>query len=585
MSPLATRRISGVKVVLIALFLSATTCLFFVSAGKWCDAVVDVGSEWIYADTLARGGLLYRDVVYWFGPITPYFEAAFFMVFGSSFTTLVIAGIAGSIAALFALWWSLRKITGGFESLAWVAFAVPALVFMPYSGGSILSMGHRMWHAATFSLLAVGVSVSRFPRKSIARPVLSGALCGLAALCRTEWGVATIGVILIGYLVEGSERRIQNVSLAGLSAIAVWGIGILPFVAVAGSRSVFDDSRLLIVGLPEETRYFLWRYSGLIELRSGLASLAYSAGLWFSLFLLVDILSAPSRLRQRRYLTFFGVAFAALVIGWAGRASFGAVLFSAAPLLCLAALVIAVTRLGRRRGRVVGSFAALGLLFSLRRPLDIRDGGYVAPPLLFAVVTAASLLYIAVLARRKRRERVSLRFGLTCALILGIALLFLHRGLHYAEDRRVPIPGTGGALTARASFVRQVKSIVDAIREETRSEDGLVVIPEGALLNYLSDRRNPIRHKLLIPGYLTDANESDVLAELQRAQPAAVVIWPGLEELYGKHAFGEDWGRELALWIRLHYEEHSFGETDRALSRDMFLGILRHPISPAAGVR
>ena len=70
----------------------ATAVLFTVSKGKWSEAIIDSGREWIVPDALARGELLYRDVVYWFGPFTPYVHAALFRILGSSFATLVVAG-------------------------------------------------------------------------------------------------------------------------------------------------------------------------------------------------------------------------------------------------------------------------------------------------------------------------------------------------------------------------------------------------------------------------------------------------------------------------------------------------------------
>ena len=80
-----------------ALAAAATAALFVVSRGRWSDALIDSGREWIVPDALARGELLYRDVVYWFGPFTPYFQAAFLRAFGSGFTALVAAGaVAGS---------------------------------------------------------------------------------------------------------------------------------------------------------------------------------------------------------------------------------------------------------------------------------------------------------------------------------------------------------------------------------------------------------------------------------------------------------------------------------------------------------
>ena len=135
-----SRRLS--EAALLAAAALATVGLWIVSRGKWSDAIIDSGTEWIYADALARGQVLYRDVVYWFGPFTPYFQAAFFRLFGSSFSTLAICGLAGAIGVLWALHFALRRVTGRSEARLWTALAIPALAFMPNSGGAILGMGY-----------------------------------------------------------------------------------------------------------------------------------------------------------------------------------------------------------------------------------------------------------------------------------------------------------------------------------------------------------------------------------------------------------------------------------------------------------
>ena len=137
-------------------------------------------------DSLARGELLYRDVVYWFGPFTPYLHALFFRIFGSSFRTLVLAGVATSAALLAALFVALRRVTGRSEAVLGTILAIPLLLFMPSAGGAILGMGYRMWHAAAFTLLAVALAVRPF--RSWTRAAGIGGLCALAGLCRTEWG-------------------------------------------------------------------------------------------------------------------------------------------------------------------------------------------------------------------------------------------------------------------------------------------------------------------------------------------------------------------------------------------------------------
>ena len=219
----------------VAVFAIATVGLFLVSRGKWSDALVDSGREWIVPDALSRGDLLYRDVVYWFGPFTPYFHAAFFEGFGSSFRTLVVAGVVGSIGALAALYAALRTLTEKPEAALWTALAVPALVFMPNAGGSILGMGYRMWHAAAFALLAVA-AISRL--RTARAAAVAGVLSALAGLCRTEWGIAALlsCAVVVAVRPGFDAAAVRNLLLMGATAVLAFGGVLGSFVLAAGAE-------------------------------------------------------------------------------------------------------------------------------------------------------------------------------------------------------------------------------------------------------------------------------------------------------------------------------------------------------------
>src|SRR5258705_3383483 len=70
--------------------------------GTWPDVLVDFGGELYVPWRLAEGDVLYRDVAYFTGPLSPYFNAAVFRIFGASFLALVIANLVvlGGIAVL-----------------------------------------------------------------------------------------------------------------------------------------------------------------------------------------------------------------------------------------------------------------------------------------------------------------------------------------------------------------------------------------------------------------------------------------------------------------------------------------------------
>ncbi len=538
-----------------AAVLLATGVLYVVSRGKWSDAIIDSGTEWIYADALARGEMLYRDVVYWFGPFTPYFQSAFFRLFGSSFSTLALCGLAGASGVLLALHFALRRVTGRREAILWTALAIPALVFMPNSGGAIIGMGYRIWHPAGFALAGCGLASLSGSRRNTLRCLGAGACAGLAGLSRTEWGViALVSVLAAEWMRSRFTAQIRrNVSLMVASALVTFGLALGGFAAAAGP-GLLRDAPVLLAGIPRDTpaRSVLAAFRGW---RDGIPVLLYSAALWTGIVSLCGVLAALGISNERtkqRLRPLLGVLVAMALLAAAGGAS-GAILFSAAPLLCLAALAAGLLRRRGPRAAALVGFGLLGLLASHRRLFHIADSGYVAPPLLFAFVCAAGFLRMLVVLEKQRALRFRFRTVLDGALALLIGFAFLARAIQYSSDERVPVPGTGGMLSALSGTARDLSLVATIVRAETSEKDGLVVVPEGGVLNYLSERPNPMRHKISIPGYLRESNEEDFLRDLERARPAAIVIVKRPAGEYGRGLFGQGYGQRTRAWIETHY--------------------------------
>ena len=122
-------------------------------------------------------------------------------------------------------------------------------------------------------------------------------------------------------------------------------------------------------------------------------------------------------------------------------------------------------------------------------------------------------------------------------------------------------------LSARPELAARLASVAQTLSARPAGPGGLVVFPEGEILNELSGLPNPIRHKLYIPGYLTEANEARVLEELERAPPAAVVIVYRPTSEYGPGLFGVDYGRNLMAWVESHYAWEDSSDRERVVSR------------------
>lgn len=189
----------------------------------------------------------------------------------------------------------------------------------------------------------------------------------------------------------------------------------------------------------------------------------------------------------------------------------------------------------------------------------MTDAPYVGPPLLFAFCCAAALLRLMVVSEKKQLFRHRLRSGILAGIAVVATAAFAGRVLRYASDDRVPVPGTDRMLSAQPELSREIANLAAAVRRNTRQGEGLVVFPEGEVLNFLTDRPNPLPHKLYLPGYLTVRNEEKILSELKRARPAAVVIWKRPTGEYGPARFGEDYGRRISRWIEENYVAQPHG--------------------------
>jgi hypothetical protein len=533
----------------------ATAVLFVLSRGKWSDALIDSGREWMVPDALSRGDVLYRDVVYWFGPFTPYAHSVFFRLLGSNFRSLAIAGAFGAAAVLACLHLALRRVTQPRAAWAWTALAIPALVFMPEAGGAILGMGHRIWHAAGFSLLSLAILARSGVSKKDA--LTAGCVAGLAGLCRVEWGLAAaaaLGVLAFERFGVSKELRSALARMAagfvGVQAV-VFGI----FAAFAGPAAFVRDAPVLLFNLPAETASSgakltaggLWR---------GCLQMLYGAVACAALFLALELFVASRRDRQEvpTLLRRLGLALVVLAVCGAAAGLPGNPFFAGAPLLCAVAAVVGVRTARQPLGAALAAFGVLGVLASHRRFFFLTDAPYVGPPLLFAIVCAAGLTALAT-----DRLRTPLRDGLASLVPAAVALLtaaaFAGRSLDYLSDDRLPIPGTHGMLSAAPGVRAEILRVAETLRRETPAGSGAVVFPEGELVNYLSGRPNPIRHKLYLPGYVTARNEPVILDELDRARPAALVIWPRPVGEYGRGFFGRDYAVSLRRWIDAHYRQ------------------------------
>ena len=105
------------------------------------------------------------------------------------------------------------------------------------------------------------------------------------------------------------------------------------------------------------------------------------------------------------------------------------------------------------------------------------------------------------------------------------------------------------------------------------ADEGLVVLPEGVMFNYLARLPNPTPYLNFMPPELIMFGQENMLRAMQQAKPRYVLLTHRNTEEYGYDFFGQGYGQQLGRWIEQHYRP-------RALYGDPPLApqlLVRHP--------
>jgi hypothetical protein len=567
-----SRRDAVFACAVLGALLATLTCKTW---RRWPDLVIDFGAQLYMPWQIATGAVMDRDFHYLAGgPLSQHYHALLFKIFGVSFLTLIVSNLAVLMLLLSVMYLCLRRWADQLTAITVCAAVLVVFAFAHYTTQGIFNYitpySAEAVHGLVLSVLAVALLARWFETEN---PWLAGAagLCGgLTLLTKPDLFLALLLTALCGVAFFWRVRR-NGILLRRSLALMMAG-GLIPsfgfflwFFRVENFRSSFRavfagwipllttsaaDNPFYRWGLGLDKPWFHLRHSALQFL--GLAGLAAACALasWRALpRRLAAILAAP-------------VAVGLLKISW----DFNWFTCGyALPPVCLTLLALLVWR-GRKTGwEPPEVFAALWSVWSLlvmaKMGAFCRIWHY---GFALAMPAFVSGLYLLLWALPRQLDLCGVRPALFRGMLWLILLPGLARltqsSLALYEYKNTPVgSGADTIVTFDTSFRPIEADMAAALRwVETNVPPGatLAVLPQGAVLNYLSRHANP-------SGYL-DWNPIQLAAFGQEKMTAALIAHSPdyLIELFINYGeFGESYfgqrkslGLEAQQWIDAHYQ-------------------------------
>jgi hypothetical protein len=556
-------------IVLLALFLA-------ISWRKWPDPIIDFGRELYLPWRLSQGAVLFRDVDDVYGPLSQYFNAALFTLFGPSLMVLVAANLlifTGILALTYSLF---RQAWGVGAAFVSVAIFIAVFGFSQFEAGNYnyaTPYSEETTHGVFVCLLLVVILVRWIEDGTLAASFLAGLLFGVTWVLKPEamlaGGLLVAAAIALKYRAgvrPGPRHRAAMTAGALLPSLIFLGYfaKFMPFpeaVSAAGrawwnatttTRFSGYDLQLNFLGLDEPWQHFLEQ--------------AF-ATLWA--FLLLAIIAATGRFvdsMQQRGLRFLAVGGLIVVLFWlalhrihwiyTGRCLPGLMLIYLG--ICLwhadASSQISRAQLTRWLLAVLATAFLARMFFHAR----IYQYGYYQAAFAAILVPAILLGEGPGWLRVGRKGASAIAAGMLALILPGVIILIAHSAQVLAK-KTFPIGVGADRFYAFPPSIDVTGEYVETVSDVLRKDDPhetLLVLPEGVMINYLARLPSPIAPYCYFAMATADGREDAIVQALQRHPPDVVVIIsrPLLE--YGMTRYGakRNEGKQILAWVTRNYQ-------------------------------
>jgi len=544
--------------------------------GTWPDVVVDFGRELYVPWQLSEGRVLFTEIAWFNGPLSPYFNALLFLLFGVGLRTLVVANLVLLALATALLFRLLERMAGRFAATA------ACLVFLLlFAFGQFMPIGNYNWvtpysHEAIHGVLLALGSLAALEHwgggRSARWVVLAGLLVGLAFLTKAEVFLAAALASGLAFVLTSASVELARERLAG-NLVVFLGSMLAPialaFVLLALAVPADQAWRGTLGSWPAVLRgdvAALKFYQTGMGLDAPLGRLAEMAR-WIGGYALVLVpaaalaLAAPGRSWVGRALACAALAAVGYAL-WTQRADIQWLRAARPfPLFALIAAGIASVQhlrahtseevFERTRGALPFAVFALALLFKMLLHARVPHYGFVLamPATMLVVVALVAWIPQAI----DSRGRCGLVFRAAALALLAVATVeHLRVQAGFVQRKRIVVGEGADAFRAdlRGSFVNEAVRLLRLQPEAST----LAVVPEGVMLNYLARRVNPTPFVTFMPPEIVLFGEPQILSTFQAHPPDCIALVHKDTSQYGFPFFGRDYGRELATWIQGHYD-------------------------------
>lgn len=469
--------------------------------------LIDCGREVYYPAQILLGKVLYKDIFNIYGPFSYMFNAVLFRIFGINLNVLYLTGCLCSFAIVTLIYTISRRFFSEFLSFSVSAYTISLGILTLNLFNFIFPYSYGMLYGFVSFLISIWLlfKYQENPKKTFFL-YLSSFFAGLCITSKYEFLPYLIVVLYAALKIKPLSFKQYFILIFSFLFIPVFCFGILFLQGLRITDLVFTVSIIKKMAHSQTLKYF-YRSQGVYFRKETIILLFYN---FFRTIIPLSIFIYGFNNNKRIPSVILILFSVTLMWYWINP-----VTFAFFPILIVILAILNFKNLIKNSQLMILTLGAITLgLKSFWGLATLNYGVFFAS---FLLITVLALIFDILKDKNINTKAIGI-YIIIVAIILGYQnMLNIRAKQYYLKTER------GGIYTNKAYYDAS-KELINYIRTNTKKTDKIVIFPEGALINFLTDRSSDDFYISLLPLYVETMGEENIIKHFRKTKPEYIIF-------------------------------------------------------------
>lgn len=461
--------------VLISVLFVILLPFFFMKQGL---LLIDTGREYYIAQQVMQGEILYKDILNIYGPFAYQLNAVLFSIFGDKLSVPYVMGVINSLVIVLSIFFLSREFLNKQMSALISVLTIFSLVYTPFLYNSNIAYSYGFIYATSSLLLSILFFIKS--TKNIKYSYFASFFAGMCLANKYEFILFPILLFFVFAFSKELNIKEKILNLLALFFLPVTCLAVLFIQGLTFSDLKNAFEIMLTMATSDNMRLFYSNFGNMF----------------------LDFSSYISAVINTKFYAVLGFL----------------------PIINLILFLTQIKSIKENKTKLLFCTASIFASLKFILFMNVEHMGAFYFPL--------CILTTLVLCEKFNNNQ------LKYIVLLGLISLFISQDFNALNDKTYNLKTQKGNIQLYERDGRIIDFAYSFITQMTRKTDKVLVLPEGAIINYLTNRKSDNQYHNLVPLYYTDTfGEEKVLNHFSKNPVDYYVILPITTSEYGSNNF------------------------------------------------